>query len=116
MQTSNAILIGWNQAIPGREKRALEHFMEFHAWLATLKSQGTITGWQDVILNPHGGDMNGFILVTGDAKKLDEFEKTEAWLNHLMRGVLNMTGFGAIRATTGDQPIAEMMQTWAKHI
>ena len=44
MVVGNAILIGWTAAIPGREKRALEQFMEFHGWLEELKGQKTSPG------------------------------------------------------------------------
>jgi len=115
MVVGNAIILGWNAAIPGREKRALEQFMEIHAWFEELKSQKTITGYQDVILNPHGGDMNGFTLLTGDPAKLSELTRTDKWNEHVIRAALNLSGFGVQLATTGDA-VPGLMQTWAKFI
>ena len=115
MVVGNAILLGWNAAIPGREKRALEHFMEFHVWLEELKGQKTITGYQDVILTPHGGDLNGFTLLTGDPAKLSELTRSDKWMEHIIRAGLNLTGFGAQTGTTGDA-VPGLFQTWAKFI
>jgi hypothetical protein len=115
MNTGNALLVGWNKAESGKEKRALEHFMDFHGYLEGLKKAGTITGWHDVLLNPHGGDMNGFVLITGEPAKLSELQRNEAWLAHVVRGSINMTNFGVATATTGDGAL-ELLQLWAKHI
>ncbi len=115
MVVGNAILLGWNAAIPGREKRALEQFMEIHGWFEELKASKTITAYQDVILTPHGGDLNGFTLLTGDPAKLAELTRTEKWTEHVMRAALNLTGFGVQTATTADA-VAPLMQTWAKFI
>jgi hypothetical protein len=115
MNVGNALFMGWNHPLPGREKRALEHFVEFHVWLDEQKAQGKITGYQDVILNPHGGDLNGFILITGDAAKLAELIRSDGWVNHLIRATLNVRGVGTMSATTGDA-VPALMQAWARHV
>lgn len=58
---SNAIVFGWNRSIPGREPLSAEHFQEFVQYLTGLKEKGTIESFDTVILNPHGGDLNGFL-------------------------------------------------------
>ena len=51
----------------------------------------------------------------GDPAKLSELTRTDKWNEHVIRGALNMSGFGVQMATTGDA-VAGLMQLWAKYI
>ena len=44
-----------------------QKFMEFNTG---LQSEGKIESFEPVILSAHGGDLNGFIMIKGDAEKL----------------------------------------------
>jgi len=108
---SNVIFVGWNRAIPGRERIAGEHFQEFNQYLGKLKENGTIQLFDAVILNAHGGDLNGFFLVRGEPAKLDALTETADWMAHITRGILHEEGFGVVRGSTGDQ-VMERMRLW----
>jgi hypothetical protein len=114
MVVGNAILIGWTGIVPGREKRALEHFMEFHTWLEELKGHKTITGYTDVILTPNANTV-GFILITGEPAKLADLYRSDKWTEHTLRASLNNLGQWVQTATTGEG-VPGLIQTWAKYI
>jgi len=101
--SSNALFIGWNRAVPGREKASLEHFAEFISYLGGLKSAGKIEGFDPVMLNAHGGDMNGFVVVRGQPAKLGELQTSDEFETHVTRAVINMQGMGVIGAAVGDE-------------
>jgi hypothetical protein len=66
-----AIFIGWGNVVRGRERKALQVFNEaLHYW-SGLQQQGEIESFEPVLLELHGGDLNGFILIRGDRDKLN---------------------------------------------
>ena len=111
----NAIFFAWNRSIPGREQISGQHFNEFVDYLKGQAQSGAIQGFDVCFLDPHGGDMNGFFLIRGDAAKLDAFTSTQEWTEHTTRASLHLQGFGAVRGITGDA-VAKRMELWNKHI
>jgi hypothetical protein len=112
---SNAIFVGWNRAVGGREKKAIEHFGEFIGWLGIQMGQGKIDSFEPVIIDSHGGDLNGFVLIKGKPDKLAAFVQSEEWLNHVVRGQIHMDRLGVVTARVGDE-VPKMMQRFGKHI
>lgn len=112
---TNAIFMGWNRPNTGAEQKANEHFGEIVGWFGKLASEGKIQGFQPVFLAPHGGDMNGFFLITGSPAQLDALRRDEAYLDHVTRGGINMVNFGVCDAVTGDE-IPNEMARWQKYI
>ncbi|SMF24710.1 hypothetical protein [Pseudogulbenkiania subflava] len=100
--SSNAIFFGWNRSLPGRERLSAEHFQEFVQYLAALQLRGSIDGFEPVFLEPHGGDLNGFILIRGEQAKLDALQASDDWVTHMTRAMLHLDGSGVARALTGD--------------
>jgi hypothetical protein len=60
------LVIGWGPAVQGREQKALQVFSEAIQYYTRLQQQGQIDSFEPVALEPHGGDLNGFLLVGGD--------------------------------------------------
>jgi hypothetical protein len=112
---SNAIFFGWNRSVPGREGQSAEHFQQFVEYLGAQQSKGNIKSFQPCFLSPHGGDMNGFFFITGDGDKLEALQKSNEWIEHIVRANLHLQGFGAIPAYTNER-VGEMMALWTKHI
>lgn len=108
---SNVILFGWNRSTPGREHISGQHFQEFVQYLGGLQQAGGIQGFDVVLLDPHGGDLNGFFLIRGESAKLDALMSSEEWEMHVTRGGLHLDGQGMIRGATGDL-VMERMQRW----
>ena len=113
--SSNVLFFGWNRPIPGREKISGEHFQEFLQYLGGLQKNGTIQSFEPVFLNPHGGDMNGFFFIKGDAGKLDSLVASEDWIKHTIRADFHLQGAGFIRGVAGE-PLMEMMKLWTESI
>jgi hypothetical protein len=113
--TSNTILFGWNRSIPGREKLSAQHFDEFVKYLGGLQQKGAIQGFDTVFLDSHGGDLNGFFLIKGDAPKLDALVSTTEWITHITRAALHLEGSGVVRGITGNE-VLERMALWTKII
>ena len=112
---SNAIVLGWNRATPGREKHAMEQFMEFQGWLAKQQQNKTIESHQTVLLAAHGGDLNGFVLITGEPEKLGKLTMGDEWVDFMIRGGMNMMGLGATQAYVG-AAVPKLMEKWGKYI
>ncbi|MFN0165093.1 MAG: hypothetical protein ACKV22_01580 [Bryobacteraceae bacterium] len=105
---SNVMLFGWNRSIPGREKVSAEHFEEFVKYLGDLQQKGAIQMFDVVLLDAHGGDLNGFFLIKGEAGQLDALVSTTEWITHVTRAALHLDGAGIIRGVTGDHVMGRM--------
>ena len=113
--STNVVFFAWNRSIPGRERIGAEHFKQFVQYLGGLKQASTIQSFDTVLLNIHGGDMNGFFLIRGEPAKLDAMMADEAWVTHMMRAALHLEGAGAVRGVTGDA-VMQWMELWTKTI
>ena len=111
----NLIFMGWNRAIPGREPLAGQLFQEVLQYLAGQQQAGKIDSFEPVILSPHGGDLNGFVLVRGDAAQLSALSANEEWQDHMTRATMNLDGFGVVWGAIGET-IAVQMARWNKFI
>ena len=109
----NVIFFAWNRSIPGREQISGVHFDEFVTYLGGLAQTGAIQGFDVVLLDSHGGDMNGFFLIRGDEGNLDALMATAEWTEHMTRASLHLDGSGAVRGVTGDS-VAGRMELWNK--
>ena len=112
---TNVVFFAWNRSIPGRERDSAAHFQQFVQYLGGLKQAGTIQSFDTVLLDIHGGDMNGFFLIRGDPAKLDALMANEAWVAHMVRASFNMEGGGHVRGVTGDA-VMQRMELWTKTI
>ncbi len=112
---SNAVFFGWNRPIPGREHLSAGHFQDFVKYLEEQQQKDLIQSYEVVILNSHGGDMNGFFLIRGENDQLDTLVASEEWENHMIRAGIHLEGSGAIRGLTGDL-VVKRMELWTKGI
>jgi hypothetical protein len=111
----NAVFMGWNRAIPGREAAAGQLFTEVVQYLAGLQGAGQIDSFEPVMLTPHGGDLNGFILIRGSAEKLGAMMVSSEWASFNTRGSLLLDGPGSVTAATGDL-LMDWMKAWTENI
>ena len=112
---SNIILFGWNRSIPGREKISGQHFEGFVKYFGGLQQHGVIQGFETVLLDTHGGDLNGFFLIKGEPARLDTLISTTEWITHITRASLHLDGSGVVRGVTGNE-VMERMALWTSVI
>ncbi len=96
------MFIGWNRPIPGREQMSAEHFGEMMGYLAGLQGSGSIHSFETVLLDPHGGDLNGFFLIRGDQQQLFALQSSEAWQVHTARADNHLAGLGVISGVSDE--------------
>ena len=100
---TGALVIGWGPAVRGREHKALQVFNEAIQYYTQLQQQGTIESFEPVALEPHGGDLLGFLLVRGDREKLNALRTSEEFLRLNNRAALIVDNFGVITAFIGEE-------------
>ena len=97
----NALFVGYGPTIPGREQRALGLFNEVLAYYTRLQAQGEIESFEAVLLEPHGGELGGFLLLRGEAAKLDRVRRSEEFEGYNARAGLVVLNFGVVGAYVG---------------
>ena len=98
---AGALFVGWGAPYPGREHKALELFQEVLGIYGRWQQEGQIDGFEPVALEPHGGDLNGFLLIRGSAEKLARLRNTDEFHEINARAGLLLTHFGVTGAFTG---------------
>jgi hypothetical protein len=96
------LFIGWGAPTSGRESKGLDVFNEALAYYGRLQQEGVIEGFETVILEPHGGDLQGFILLRGNQDKLAELRVDDEFVRLSTRASLTVEGLGVVGGTLGD--------------
>ena len=98
-----ALFIGWGAAARGREQQALQLFGEVTQYYAQLQQRGEIESFEPVILEPHGGDLGGFLLLKGEQDALNRLRTSDEFLRFNARGALCLEHFGVVGAAVGEE-------------
>ena len=96
------LFIGWGAPIRGREARGLEVLGESLAYYSRLQQEGVIESFETAILEPHGGDLQGFILLRGSEERLAQLRVDDEFVRLSTRASLIVDGVGVIGAALGD--------------
>jgi len=100
---TGALVVGWGSVVRGREQKALQVFNEAIEYYTRLQQQGMIESFEPVALEPHGGDLQGFLLVRGDREKLNALRSSEEFLRLNNRNVQVVDNFGVVTAFIGEE-------------
>src|SRR5260221_529413 len=68
-----------------------------------LQQQGVIESFEPVALEPHGGDLAGFLLIRGDREKLNALRTNEEFLRLNNRAAQVVDDLGIITAFIGEE-------------
>jgi hypothetical protein len=98
-----ALFIGWGRAVRGREQQALQVFQEALQYYERLKQSGQVESFEPVALEPHGGDLEGFLLIKGDAARLAQLRVDEEFIRLNTRAQLVVDNFGVTGGFIGEQ-------------
>jgi hypothetical protein len=89
-----ALFIGWGNAARGREEKSLAVFNDGLQYWTRLQQSGEIESFEPVALEPHGGELLGFVLIRGDRDKLNRLRTSEEWLRLNDRAAAVIDNFG----------------------
>ena len=92
------LFIGWGQVVRGREQRALDVFNETMQYYAGLEGDGKVESWEVVLLEPHGGDLAGFVLLRGTTDQINAVRSEEEFERMTTRADLIVEGLGTVGA------------------
>ncbi|HSF62109.1 MAG TPA: hypothetical protein VLA69_10485 [Gaiellaceae bacterium] len=109
------LFVGWGEVVRGRETEALELFNETLAYYGRLQEEGTIEGFEPVFLEPHGGDLSGFILIRGDAETLASLRVSEEFTQFSLRAGLIVEKFGVVGADLAER-LQRQMEYYTEQI
>ena len=97
-----AVFVGFGQAARAREPQALELFARLMEFCSQRGERGEIESFEPVLLQPHGGDLAGFVLIRGSLEQLTALQTDEEFLRLSTRAGLVVDGFGVVPAFIGE--------------
>ena len=107
------LFIGWNRPVVGREQQAMELFQKVVEFYGKLQADGRIESFEPVILAAHGGDLNGFFLLKGEAGKLAELREDDAFVQIVIEAGYCLDGFGVVPGYIGEG-LTDVISRWSK--
>jgi hypothetical protein len=98
----DALFFGWGEVVRGREQQAVEVFQESIEYYSRLQQEGRIESFEPWFLDPHGGDLTGFVVLRGERAQLDEIRRSPEYERLTTRASLIADRCGTVSAYTGD--------------
>lgn len=98
----NALFVGWGAVVRDREKQALQVFQESIEYYGRLQQESRIERFDVLLLSPHGGDLNGFVVLHGDRQALNEIRSSDEFERLLVRAASIVDSIGVVPAYTGE--------------
>src|SRR3972149_11528442 len=98
-----AIFDGFGIPRSGRERRALSVLDEALRYYAAPQQAGALESFEPVLLEPHGGDLGGFILLRGEPAKLDRIRRSAEFQRLTTRAGLVAERIGVVTAYVGGE-------------
>jgi hypothetical protein len=102
IMTDAGLFIGYGVVYPGRERQALSVYGELIQYLTGLQQRGAIEGFDAVQLQPHGGDLGGFLLAKGTAEQVAQIQASEEFQRLTNRALLVVGSLGIVNAAINE--------------
>jgi hypothetical protein len=96
------LFLGWGAPVRGREAKGLEVFGEAIDFYGGLLQQGRIESFEAVLLEPHGGDLDGFFLIRGSAEQMATLRSDESFERLTIRAGFVVENIGVVGAYLGE--------------
>ena len=97
------VFVGFGFPARGREEGAVKVFQEFMQFLVGQMQQGNIESFEPVLLQPHGGDLGGCVLVRGDKNNLGIMVASQEFQRLMTRGQAIVEHFGVVNCILGQE-------------
>jgi hypothetical protein len=95
------LFIGWGQVARGREDRALNVFNETIELYGQMQSDGRIESFEVCLLEPHGGELGGFVLLRGTEEQIEAVHRAEDFERITTKGSLVVDDLGVVPVAIG---------------
>jgi hypothetical protein len=109
------LFIGWGEVVRGREGGAVDGFNEVVEFIGQLQGDGRIESFEICFLEPHGGDLAGFMLLRGTTEQMDAVRSDDEFGRHMTRASLHVENLGLVGAALGEG-IARQMAIYQEEI
>ena len=96
------LFIGWGEVARGREERALEVFNETIGYYGRLQEEGRVESFDVALLQPHGGDLAGFVLLRGSEDQMDAIQHDDEFERLMTRANFIVDKLGVVPAAVGE--------------
>lgn len=106
--SESALFVGWGQPVRGREKRSLDVFSDAVAYYGKRVEDGSIESFEPVLLQPHGGDLQGFFLIKGSTQGLATMMASEEFQRLHVRAGMIVENLGIIEAWVDDGVLSQL--------
>ena len=110
---NQALFLGWDIPVRGREEKAMKLWGKCMEYYGKLQAAGRIESFEPVILSAHGGDLNGFFLIRGDVKILDEIRREDEFIELIIECEYCLEGFGILSGYVGES-LEAVFSKWAE--
>lgn len=104
----SGLFIGFGFPVRGRERQAVKVLGESFEYYSRLQQAGEIESFEQVLLDPHGGELSGFTLLRGDKDKLARIRGSEEFERLTVRAELIVEHLGIVGAFLGNRLGAQL--------
>ena len=104
----SGLFIGFGAPVRGRERQATKVFTEAFEYYSRLQQEGEIESFEPVLLEAHGGELDGFFLLRGDQDKLARIRSSEEFERLTVRAQLIVENLGIVGAALGGRLMSQL--------
>ena len=90
------LFIGWGASVRGREARGLEVFDQAVGFYGRCQQEGRIESFDVILLEPHGGELAGYMELHGSADQLAALRQDEEFRRILIDASLIVDELGVV--------------------
>ena len=109
------LFIGWGEVTRGREERAIEVFNETLGYYGRAQEEGRIESFEVALLQPHGGELAGFVLLRGSEDQMDALQHDDEFERLMTRANFIVDRLGVVHAYMGEE-IGRQMSIYQSEI
>lgn len=102
------LFVGWGTPIPGREERALEVFEDSMGFYGRCQQDGRIEAFRVILLEPHGGELGGYVELHGSPGQLAAMREDEEFQRLLVDAGLIVNDLGVVGGVV-NEGVAEQL-------